>query len=61
MNHKNNRLYPEDQARVDQFIRSGVNAVSRQPIRPLRLMGWLLVIIVALGVLSRVIGQFVPV
>ena len=33
-----NRLHPEDQARVDEFIRRGVNSVERKPFRPMRLL-----------------------
>ncbi len=61
MNNNNNRLYPEDQERVDRFLNSGVNTVSRQPFRPFRLMAWLLAIILVLGLLSRLIGQMMPV
>ncbi|WP_062265009.1 DUF3094 family protein [Endozoicomonas arenosclerae] len=53
------RLYPEDQAKVDRFISSGTNATERNSFRPLKLMLWLAVIIVILGVLSRVIGTFI--
>ena len=53
------RLYPEDQERVDQYLKEGVNEVERSPFRPLRLMAWLTVVIVVLGVLSRFIGYLV--
>ncbi|WP_257284602.1 DUF3094 domain-containing protein [Endozoicomonas sp. SESOKO1] len=53
------RLYPEDQERVDQYLKKGVNEVERSPFRPLRLMAWLTVVIVVLGVLSRLIGYLV--
>lgn len=54
-----NRLYPEDQSRVDQYLKEGVNEAERSPFRPLRLMAWLTAVIVLLGVLSRLIGYFV--
>ncbi|MFK0572589.1 DUF3094 family protein [Endozoicomonas sp.] len=54
-----NRLYPEDQNRVDQYLKEGVNEVERSPFRPLRLMAWLTAVILVLGVLSRLIGYFV--
>ncbi|WP_257263744.1 DUF3094 domain-containing protein [Endozoicomonas sp. ONNA2] len=57
--HQSRRLYPEDQQRVDQYLEEGVNEVERSPFRPLRLMVWLTVVIVVLGVLSRVIGYLV--
>ena len=53
------RLYPDDQDRVDQYLKEGINQVPRSPFRPFRLMIWLTVVIVVLGVLSRVIGYFV--
>ena len=31
------RLYPEDQAKVDEFIARGVNSVPRKPFKPIRL------------------------
>ncbi len=53
------RLYPDDQDRVEQYLKEGINQVNRSPFRPLRLMIWLTVVIVLLGVLSRLIGYFV--
>lgn len=54
-----NRLFPEDQERVDQYLKEGINEVERSPFKPLRLMAWLTVVIVFLGLLSRLIGYFV--
>ncbi|WP_257279880.1 MULTISPECIES: DUF3094 domain-containing protein [unclassified Endozoicomonas] len=59
MEETQTRLCPEDQARVDRFITTGTNANERNRFRPLKLMFWLAVIIVMLGVLSRLIGVFV--
>ena len=59
MNNNKKRLYPEDQKRVDRFLHDGVNQVERESFKPLKLMLWLAVIIVILGILSRVIGYFV--
>lgn len=42
---KENRLYPEDQARVDEFLRTGVNSVERKPFKPLRLLVMLIVVV----------------
>lgn len=47
-----NRLYPEDQEKVDKFLREGVNSVERKPFKPLRLLFILLVIVTSLSVLS---------
>ena len=59
MNNNKARLYPEDQKRVEEFLHEGVNKVEREPFRPLRLLFWLFIFIVILGVISRVIGYFV--
>ena len=59
MDKTQTRLYPEDQAKVDQFLKQGVNSVERSSFKPWRLMLWLAVIIVILGGLSRLIGVFV--
>lgn len=58
MSEPDNRLTPEDQERVDKVVNSGIHATPRKPFNPWRLMLWLSVIIVGLGVLSRVIGFF---
>ena len=57
MSNNNTRLYPEDQDKVNQFLKHGVNATERKPFRPLVLMGWLMVSILALGLLSRLLGN----
>ena len=59
MTDKTPRLHPEDQQRVDRFNREGINAVERKPFRPLKLMLWLAVVILALGLLSRFLGQLI--
>ena len=52
-----NKLNPEDQARVDEFIKRGINSVERKPFKPLRLLGFLLVIVTALSVFSLVLAR----
>lgn len=49
---KENKLYPEDQAKVDEFISKGVNSVERKPFRPFRLMLVLIVVVTALSWVS---------
>lgn len=49
---KENRLYPEDQAKVDKFLSEGVNSVERKPFKPLRLLVILLLIVTALSIFS---------
>ena len=38
------RLYPEDQAKVDTFLKSGVNSVERKPFRPIIMILLLIVV-----------------
>jgi len=51
------RLYPEDQAKVDAFVSTGVNAVERKPFKPLRLIVLLIVSVTAFSLLSQVIAD----
>ncbi|WP_252176754.1 DUF3094 family protein [Endozoicomonas sp. 4G] len=59
MERTQTRLRPEDQANVDRFISTGTNATERNRFRPLKLMFWLAVVIVMLGVISRLIGVLI--
>ncbi len=47
------KLYPEDQARVDEFLHTGYNDVERKPFRPLYMMIMLHVVIVVLFGISK--------
>ena len=38
------KLFPEDQARVDEYLRTGYNDVERKPFRPLYMMILLLTV-----------------
>ena len=53
-----NRLYPEDQARVDEFISRGINSVERKPFRPLRLMFMLIAVVMGLSILSQLLARW---
>ena len=53
-----NKLYPEDQKKVDEFITRGVNSVDRKPFRPGRLMLILIGVVIALSALSQFLAQF---
>ena len=53
-----NRLHPEDQAKVDEFVNRGINSVERKPFRPMRLMVMLIVVVVGLSVLSQFIARW---
>lgn len=46
-------LRPEDQARVDAFLKRGVNSVERKPFRPLLLLIVLMVVVMGLSLFSR--------
>lgn len=59
MDRTQTRLNPDDQAKVDAFLTQGINATERSRFRPFKLMFWLAVIIVLLGVLSRAIGVLI--
>lgn len=47
------RLYPEDQAKVDEFLKRGVNSVERKPFRPLFLILLLIGTVTLLSLLSQ--------
>jgi multisubunit Na+/H+ antiporter MnhC subunit len=53
-----NRLYPEDQAKVDAFVSRGINSVERKPFRPLRLLVILTVIVVGLSLFSQLLARW---
>ena len=55
------RLSPEDQARVDDFVSSGINAVERKPFRPIRLLFFLIAVVSSLSVLSLLLARNVGV
>lgn len=54
----NDKLYPEDQARVDAFVKRGVNSVERKPFRPLRLLFILMALVISLSVLSQFLARW---
>lgn len=53
-----NRLYPDDQARVDEFIKHGINSVERKPFRPLRLLLVLVVVVMTLSIFSQFLARW---
>ena len=57
-NSHENKLYPEDQARVDGFIERGVNSVERKPFRPLRLLLILIAVVTSLSILSQFLARW---
>jgi len=53
-----NRLYPEDQAKVDEFVTRGVNSVERKPFRPGRLLVILIAIVFGLSLFSQFLARW---
>lgn len=53
-----NRLYPKDQARVDEFVSRGINSVERKPFRPLRLLVILIAVVMGLSILSQFLARW---
>lgn len=48
-----NALRPEDQQKVDEFLKRGVNSVERKPFRPGRLLIMLVVVVMGLSIFSQ--------
>jgi Protein of unknown function (DUF3094) len=56
-----NRLYPEDQKKVDEFINRGINSVERKPFRPMRMMIMLIVVVNLLILVSQwLVRHYLP-
>ncbi|QBF28504.1 DUF3094 family protein [Pseudomonas tructae] len=53
------RLNPEDQRRVDEYLRAPQHQVERKPFRPWLLLVLVVVVTVVLGLLSRLLSQLV--
>ena len=53
-----NRLYPEDQARVDEFVSRGINSVERKPFRPFRLLLILIAMVMGLSLFSQWLARW---
>ena len=53
------RLNPEDQQRVSAYLSAPQHQVERQPFRPWRLLVIVLVIVIGLGLLSRLLSTLV--
>ena len=52
------RLYPEDQAKVDEFVSRGINSVERKPFRPGRLLVMLIVVVFGLSIFSQFLARW---
>ena len=53
------RLTPEDQKRVDEYLRAPQHQVERRPFRPWLLLLLVLVVVTGLGLLSRLLSRLV--
>ncbi len=53
-----NKLYPEDQKKVDEFTSRGINAVERKPFRPMRLLIMLIAVVMGLSLLSQFLAHW---
>jgi hypothetical protein len=52
MDDPQNRLYPEDQARLEKVLHSGVNQTERKPFRIWRLLGFIWLVLGGLSAAS---------
>ena len=50
-------LSEEDQARVDHFIRTGVNATEKKPFRPILLVVLLIAVVTGFSLLSQILAR----
>ena len=50
------RLKPDDQERVEEYLRLSQHRVERKPFRPWLLLGVVLVVVIGLGLLSRLLS-----
>ncbi len=53
------RLNPEDQKRVDEYLRAPQHQVERRPFRPWLLLLLVLIAVIGLGLLSRLLSRLV--
>lgn len=54
------RLSPEDQRRVDDYLRAPQHQVQRKPFRPFLLLFVVLAVVIGLGLLSRLLSDLAP-
>jgi hypothetical protein len=50
------RLNPDDQKRVEEYLQAPQHQVERRPFRPWLLLGVVLVVVIGLGLLSRLLS-----
>ena len=50
------RLNPDDQQHVEEYLQLSQHQVERKPFRPWLLLGVVLIVVIGLGVLSRLLS-----
>lgn len=50
------RLNPDDQKRVEEYLRAPQHQVERRPFRPWLLLVLVIVVVIGLGLLSRLLS-----
>jgi hypothetical protein len=53
------RLNPDDQKRVEQYLSAPQHQVERQPFRVWRLLLIIMIVVIGLGLLSRLLSRLV--
>ena len=53
------KLYPEDQKRVDEYLNTPLHQVERKPFNPWLLLGGITVMVIIMGLVSRLLSWFV--
>ncbi|WP_296249955.1 DUF3094 family protein [Pseudomonas sp. UBA4194] len=53
------RLNPDDQQRVDEYLRAPQHQVERRPFRPWLLLVLTIAVVIGLGLLSRLLSGMV--
>lgn len=53
------RLNPDDQKRVEHYLSTPQHQVERQPFKVWRLLLIIVIVVIALGVLSRLLSRLV--
>ncbi|GLX87682.1 MULTISPECIES: DUF3094 family protein [Pseudomonas] len=50
------RLNPDDQQRVEEYLKLPQHQVERRPFRPWLLLGVVLIVVISMGFLSRLLS-----
>lgn len=55
-NAMSSRLNPDDQQRVEEYLKLPQHQVERRPFRPWLLLGVVLIVVISMGFLSRLLS-----